>query len=43
VEVGKDVKARVEVLDAAGDRLYASFFSLMGLNLQPASDIITLK
>ncbi|XP_052800976.1 nuclear pore membrane glycoprotein 210-like [Mya arenaria] len=43
VEVGQDVKARVEVLDVSGERLYASFFPLMGLNLLAASDIVTLK
>lgn len=43
VEVGKDIPARVEVLDIAGERLYSSFFPLMGLSLEPASDYITLK
>ncbi|KAL4239762.1 hypothetical protein ACF0H5_000565 [Mactra antiquata] len=43
VEVGKDISARVEVLDISGERLYSSFFPLMGLTLEPASDLITLK
>ena len=43
VEVGKDITARVTVLDASGGKLLASFFPLMGLKLEPASDYITLK
>jgi len=43
VEVGKDITALVQVLDVTGQRLYASFFPLMGLTLDAGSDIITLK
>ncbi|KAH9518820.1 hypothetical protein Btru_006348 [Bulinus truncatus] len=43
VEVLKEVQAKVQVLDLRGEPLLASFFSLMGLKLEPASDIITLR
>ncbi|XP_053384665.1 nuclear pore membrane glycoprotein 210-like [Mercenaria mercenaria] len=43
VEVGKDIPARVEVLDVTGEKLYSSFFPLMGLTLESASDFIILK
>ncbi|XP_067655062.1 nuclear pore membrane glycoprotein 210-like isoform X1 [Haliotis asinina] len=43
VEVRKELKARVQVLDVHGNALLSSFFSLMGLKLEPASDIITVR
>ncbi|KAL5006223.1 hypothetical protein ScPMuIL_015029 [Solemya velum] len=43
VEEGNDMIARVKVLDIKGEPLLASFFSLMGLKLRPASDIISTR
>ncbi|KAH3884141.1 hypothetical protein DPMN_008113 [Dreissena polymorpha] len=43
VEIGRDIQARVQVLDVTGHKLFASFFPLMGLTLHAASDIITVK
>ncbi|XP_055899109.1 nuclear pore membrane glycoprotein 210-like [Biomphalaria glabrata] len=43
VEVLKEVQAKVQVLDLRGEPLLASFFTLMGLKLEPASDIISLR
>ena len=43
VEVQKEVTATVQVLDAHGHPLLSSFFALMGLKLEPASDILTLR
>ncbi|XP_070200007.1 nuclear pore membrane glycoprotein 210-like [Littorina saxatilis] len=43
VEVQKEVRATVQVLDAQGHPLLSSFFTLMGLKLEPASDIVTLR
>ncbi|KAL8601946.1 hypothetical protein ACOMHN_008438 [Nucella lapillus] len=43
MEVGKEVTATVQVLDAHGHPLLSSFFALMGLRLEPASDIVTLR
>ncbi|XP_076471495.1 nuclear pore membrane glycoprotein 210-like [Babylonia areolata] len=43
VEVGKEVTATVQVLDVHGHPLLSSFFTLMGLKLEPASDIVTLR
>ncbi|CAL1542005.1 unnamed protein product, partial [Lymnaea stagnalis] len=43
VEVLKEFKAKVQVLDLRGKPLLASFFSLMGLKLEAASDILTLR
>ncbi|KAK7447124.1 hypothetical protein BaRGS_00040214 [Batillaria attramentaria] len=43
VEVQKEVLATVQVLDAHGHPLLSSFFTLMGLKLEPASDILALR
>ena len=43
MEVGKDIIARVTVLDSLGGKLLANFFPLMGLKLEPAGDFVTLK
>lgn len=43
MEVQKEVRATVQVLDAHGHPLLSSFFTLMGLKLEPASDIISLR
>ncbi|GFN96241.1 nuclear pore membrane glycoprotein 210-like [Plakobranchus ocellatus] len=43
MEVQKEVLATVQVLDLRGKPLLASFFSLMGLKLEAASDIISLR
>ncbi|KAK3608986.1 hypothetical protein CHS0354_020538 [Potamilus streckersoni] len=43
VEVGKDVIAKVQVLDVNGHRLYASFFPLMDLKLYAASKIVSIR
>ncbi|ESO84308.1 hypothetical protein LOTGIDRAFT_236288 [Lottia gigantea] len=43
VEVGKELKAKVQVLDIHGNPLLSSFFSLMNLKLEGGSDIITVR
>lgn len=43
VEVLKEVPAIVRVLDAHGHPLLSSFFSLMGLKMESASNIVSLK
>lgn len=43
VEVLSEVVAKVQVLDVHGKPLLASFFNLMGLKLEAASQIVTLR
>ncbi|RUS72155.1 hypothetical protein EGW08_020082, partial [Elysia chlorotica] len=43
MEVQREVVATVQVLDLRGNPLLASFFPLMGLKLEAASDIVSLK
>ncbi|XP_048780768.2 nuclear pore membrane glycoprotein 210-like isoform X2 [Ostrea edulis] len=43
VEVDKEAKVKVRVMDAHGKPLQASFFRLMGLRLIPTSNIITIR
>ncbi|CAG5123932.1 unnamed protein product, partial [Candidula unifasciata] len=43
IEVMKEVTASVQVLDLKGKPLLASFFSLMDLQLETASDIVTIR
>lgn len=43
VEVQREVTATVQVMDAHGHPLLSSFFALMGLRLEPASEILTLR
>ncbi|XP_059163994.1 nuclear pore membrane glycoprotein 210-like [Physella acuta] len=43
VEVLKEVLAKVQVLDLKGRPLLSSFFPLMGLKLEAASNIVTLR
>ena len=43
MEVQKEVMATVQVLDLRGKPLLASFFSLMGLKLEAASEIVSLR
>ncbi|XP_062607902.1 nuclear pore membrane glycoprotein 210-like [Saccostrea cucullata] len=43
VEVDKEARVKVRVMDAHGKPLQASFFRLMGLKLIPTSNIITIR
>ncbi|XP_041366942.1 nuclear pore membrane glycoprotein 210-like [Gigantopelta aegis] len=43
VEVRKELLVRVQVLDIHGNMLLSSLFSLMGLKLEPSSQIVSLR
>lgn len=43
VEIHKEVTAIVKVLDAYGHALLPNFFTLMGLTLRAASDIVSVR
>ncbi|XP_050414022.1 nuclear pore membrane glycoprotein 210 isoform X1 [Patella vulgata] len=43
VEVGKELIAKVQVLDVNGNPLLSSFFSLMGLKLEAGTGILTIR